>query len=512
MARLTTIIVLAALAGCATNPVTGTREFAFVSESQEIAIGEEQYGFGRQAYGGELVALPELDAYVRGVGERLAAVSDRPLPYEFTVINDSTPNAWALPGGKIAINRGLLTEMDSEAELAAVLGHEIVHAAARHGAKAMERQVLIQGAALATMVVASDSQYGNLVMAGTGVLGMLLNQKYGRDAERESDQYGTIYLSRAGYDPAAAVALQETFVRLSEGRETSWLEGLFASHPPSVERVENNRAVVATLPSGGETGKVRYDEALARLRAVEPAYTSYDLGRKALAEGATDRALSHAEKALEIFPDEANFHALRGDIRASSQQWKSAITNYDRAVARYDSYFYPLMRRGLAHKATRDATKATADLEKSMALLPSAEASNALGELRLQAGQEDEAIEYFRMAASAPSPAGKSAKRSLTRLELPRAPHRYLRADVGLMNDGMLGVRISNPTELPVRGLRVAIQYLTDDGQVVETLLNARGWLQPGDSMVVATRYGPYTDPGVVRRFRAGVARAVLED
>ena len=89
--------------------------------------------------------LPELTTYVNEVGQKLAAVADRKLPYEFVVLNNSVPNAWALPGGKIAVNRGLLTELQNEAELAAVLGHEIVHAAARHGAKAQERGTMHAG-------------------------------------------------------------------------------------------------------------------------------------------------------------------------------------------------------------------------------------------------------------------------------------------------------------------------------------------------------------------------------
>lgn len=125
--------------GCAVNPVTGHNEIAFVSESQELAIGQKNYAPYRQAQGGDYVVEPELTRYVKSVGERLAKVSDRKLPYEFNVINDSTPNAWALPGGKISINRGLLVELRSEAELAAVLAHEIVHAAARHSAQSMER-------------------------------------------------------------------------------------------------------------------------------------------------------------------------------------------------------------------------------------------------------------------------------------------------------------------------------------------------------------------------------------
>ena len=132
-------LAFAPLSACVINPVTGDRELALISADQEIAIGEQQYEPSQQMQGGEYALDPELTAYVASVGRKLAAVSDRALPYEFVVLNSSVPNAWALPGGKIAVNRGLLTELDSEAELAAVLGHEIVHAAARHGALAMQR-------------------------------------------------------------------------------------------------------------------------------------------------------------------------------------------------------------------------------------------------------------------------------------------------------------------------------------------------------------------------------------
>ena len=194
-------------------------------------------------------------AALAGVGNRLAAVSDRDLPYEFVVLNNTVPNAWALPGGKIAINRGLLTELDSEAELAAVLGHEIVHAAARHSARQMERGMLLQGLILATAVATSDSDYGNLAVGGANVAGQLINQRYSREAELEADFYGMQYMAKAGYDPQGGVSLQKTFVRLSEGQRSDWLSGLFASHPPSMERVEQNRQTAAGLPQGGDLGR-----------------------------------------------------------------------------------------------------------------------------------------------------------------------------------------------------------------------------------------------------------------
>ncbi|HQW10258.1 MAG TPA: M48 family metalloprotease, partial [Steroidobacteraceae bacterium] len=115
--RLAIAVACAAFTACGVNPVTGEKEIQFVSEAQELAIGRQQYAPMRQVEGGDFDVLPQLTAYVSGVGQKLAAVSDRKLPYEFVVLDNSVPNAWALPGGKIAVNRGLLTELTSEAEL-----------------------------------------------------------------------------------------------------------------------------------------------------------------------------------------------------------------------------------------------------------------------------------------------------------------------------------------------------------------------------------------------------------
>src|SRR5688500_4212385 len=171
------LVAALTLSGCGVNPVTGKKEIQFVSETQEIKIGEQQYAPTQQSQGGDFDVLPDLTAYVNEVGQKLAAVSDRKLPYEFVVLNNPVPNAWALPGGKIAINAGLLTELKSEAELAAVLGHEIVHAAARHGAKAQERGTLLQVGLAAAQIGAAVSD------VDTNVAGLLI-QGAGRAEER----------------------------------------------------------------------------------------------------------------------------------------------------------------------------------------------------------------------------------------------------------------------------------------------------------------------------------------
>lgn len=416
-ARLLLGIILLAVAGCAVNPVTGQRELSLVGEQWELDVGRTQYAPLRQAQGGDFSLDPELVDYVQGVGRRLAAVSGRELPYEFSVINDGTPNAWSLPGGKIAINRGLLTEMESEAELAAVLGHEIVHSAARHGAQSQSRSVLLQGAVLAGGVAAGaatdDGRYTQVAILG-GMLGaQLISQRYSREAEREADAYGMRYMDRAGYNPRGAVELQETFVRLSEGRDQGGFDALFASHPPSRERVENNRRLLAELGDEGEIGSERYQRMIARLEQARPAYEAYQEGREALADDDAATALAKAERAIAIEPDEALFHSLRGDALATRGEFERAEQAYSRALAADSGWFYHHLRRGMARAELGHHVQARGDLETSIEMLPTAIGYLTLGNVERATGNRDQAIEHYRIAAQSDSAAGQRARQTL---------------------------------------------------------------------------------------------------
>ena len=127
-------------AGCSTNPVTGQRELIFISPEQEIAMGNQAAPQFESEFGGK-VPNAELQAYVQSVGGRVAQLSDRQMPYEFTLVSSQVPNAFALPGGKMFITAGLMGRMTNERQLAAVLGHEVGHVAARHNVKGMQRQI-----------------------------------------------------------------------------------------------------------------------------------------------------------------------------------------------------------------------------------------------------------------------------------------------------------------------------------------------------------------------------------
>jgi predicted Zn-dependent protease len=501
---------LALSSGCATNPVTGRSEMRFVSEAQEIDLGRQSYGNMSQAQGGDLAAFPEVEAYVSRVGRSLAKVSDRPtLPYEFKVLNNEVPNAWALPGGKIAVNRGLLVELESEAELAAVLAHEIVHAAARHGAKSMERGMLMQAGVLGLGMAIDSHDYRDLILGTAGISAQLVGLKYSREAEREADYYGMKYMAAAGYDPQAAVDLQETFVRLAEEGESNWLTGLFASHPPSRERVEANRARLRELPPGGRLGKEEYARIVGPLRRAQTAYGKQAQGYQALQQGDSRQALRLARQAIEAEPGEARFYGLAAKAMAAAGDTVGAREMLAKAISLNSDYYDFYLQRGLLEQAEGgDPQKARRDFSRSLSLLPTAQAHYALGVLDLGRRDEEAALQHLRTAASASSETGQAARELYTRLELPRQPQDFIQVRVQRDRKGYLRVTAANRSLVPVYDIQVAVEILQKD-RVYRSTVSLPNRLEPGESATSLTTIGPFgSDEMVQRNVRFRVASA----
>lgn len=239
--RLTTWCSRAALcatmllvAACAVNPATGERQLALVSEEQEVALGKQGAEQVQQTMA--LVDNPELQAYVDRLGKQLAAASERPeLPWTFAVVDDPTPNAFALPGGPVYVTRGMLALMDSEAELVTVLGHEIAHITARHSVAQISRAQLAQIGLGLGAILAPPELRGLTDIAGTGLNLLLL--KYGRDAERQADELGYGYARSQGYDVAEMADVFASLERASELEGRSAIPSWMATHPAPAERV-----------------------------------------------------------------------------------------------------------------------------------------------------------------------------------------------------------------------------------------------------------------------------------
>jgi len=239
--KVIVILLLAILAvSCAVNPVTGKRELSLISEGQEIEMGKQTDAEVVAQFG--LYDDPALAAYVSKLGLSLAAKTQRPgLPYRFAVLDSPVVNAFAVPGGSVYVTRGILALMSSEAELAAVLGHELGHVNARHSVRRMSQQMLAQIGLVAGSVISEKfAEYAGLAGAGLQVLFL----KYSRDDERQADALGVDYSRLTGFNPAdmaVTFAALEKMGDLSGGRS---LPGFLSTHPLSSERIQNVQAML----------------------------------------------------------------------------------------------------------------------------------------------------------------------------------------------------------------------------------------------------------------------------
>ena len=234
------ILSLTAASGCATNPYTGKTELALISREQEIELGRQSAPQFEAEFGGRL-ADARVQGYVRAVGLRVAALSDRSMPYDFAVLDSATPNAFALPGGPVYVTVGLLKIMKSERELAAVLGHEVGHIAAKHTVNALERRI---GAAVLIEAV-SEAAGSRGATAGkiAEIVASIGELKYSRDDEYQADEAGIIYMMRAGYNPYGMVEMLGDLQSLSSA-EPGRLAEMLSTHPLTSKRVEEARGIV----------------------------------------------------------------------------------------------------------------------------------------------------------------------------------------------------------------------------------------------------------------------------
>jgi predicted Zn-dependent protease len=222
---------------CATNPVTGKQELMLLSEADEIKLGQETDLQVVREYG--IYEDPQLTAYLNGICQRLGEVSHRPhLTYHFKILDASVVNAFAAPGGYVYFCRGILATLNNEAELAGVMGHELGHINARHSAHQYSRAQLAQiGVGVGSLVLGSGALSG-LAQLGVGMLFM----RFSRDNEREADDLGVEYSSRAGYDADQMANFFETLELMNPGSDRSGLPGWFSTHPSPVDRVKAVRA------------------------------------------------------------------------------------------------------------------------------------------------------------------------------------------------------------------------------------------------------------------------------
>lgn len=305
---LSSVAAAGLMVGCATNPVTGKSQFMLVSEDDEIKLDKQNSLIQFSTDYGP-VQDKNLNDYIDRTGKNLAKQTHRPhLPYSFRGVNAAYVNAYAFPGGSIAATRGILLALGNEAELAALLGHELGHVNARHTAQQMSKALLTQTVVGSVSVLAGTqgALYGQLASQIGAIGAGALLASYSRDNEREADGLGMEYMVRSNYSPQGMIGLMEMLQSLSKHKPGA-IELMFATHPMGEERY---KTVVETVNSKYKPAlnrplyRERYMDNTARLRTQKEAIEEMQNGEKEMGKGNYSQADDHFRSALKHAPDD----------------------------------------------------------------------------------------------------------------------------------------------------------------------------------------------------------------
>jgi predicted Zn-dependent protease len=302
---------------CAVNPVSGNRELMLMSEEQEIALGKQSDPAVIAQYG--LYQDQTLQNFIVEKGQQMAKISHRPnLPYEFKIVDSPIVNAFALPGGFIYFTRGIMAHFNNEAEFAGVLGHEIGHVTARHGARQYSQQQVAQVLMVGGMLVSPEfAQFANEAQQGLGLLFL----KFGRENESESDKLGVEYSTEIGYDAHQMAGFFETLSRLSQESGAGEIPTFLSTHPHPADRFNKvnqmaSAAQSASSSSNFEVGRNSY------LQMVDGLIYGED-PRQGFVEG---NVFYHPELKFQFpFPDGWKLHNSPSQVQVVPENGKALM-------------------------------------------------------------------------------------------------------------------------------------------------------------------------------------------
>jgi len=322
---LSTLAAAGLIAGCATNPVTGESQLMLVSEDQEIQIDRQYSPYQFSAdYG--TTQDKELNDYIDRTGKRMATRSHRPhMPYNFQVVNANYVNAYAFPGGSIACTRGILLSLDNEAELAALLGHELGHVNARHTAEQMSKGMLTQSVVggLAAAAGTQGAFYGDIASQLGQVSAGALLASYSRDNERQADALGMEYMVQSGYSSEGMVGLMDMLKSMGR-HQPSAIELMFSTHPMSQERYQTAVQTAESKYSAARKNPLyrqRYMDNTARLRSQKGAIDQMQLAEKEMTKKNFPAVDQHLRKALKKVPDDYTALVMMSKSQLIQKKW-----------------------------------------------------------------------------------------------------------------------------------------------------------------------------------------------
>lgn len=364
------------LAGCAVDPVTGEKTLVGLSEEQEISLDKSQ---SPRQFSADLGAVqdPALNRYVQDVGAGLWSKSHRPgMPYSARVLNANHVNAYTFPDGSMGVTRGIMLEMQSEDELAALMGHEIGHVNARHAAERTGKEMIANVGLVAASVIVASAENGQQYLPLLQPLGQIgasaLLARYSRDNEREADSLGMDYMVAGGYNPDGMVNLMG-LLRGEAQKKPSLLETMFASHPMSEERYQTARQTAekkyAAQRSRG-LRRERHMDSTAGLRRIQPTVEACQKGEALMARKQLAQAEEQFGLALRHTRDDYAANVLMAKALMAQKKAKEADAYLATAKAVYPGEAQAVNLSGLVKLALRQPEAALAEFQAYDRLLP----------------------------------------------------------------------------------------------------------------------------------------------
>ncbi len=330
----------ALLTGCSVNPVTGKQQLMLMSEAQEISLDKERSPHQFSAdYG--ITQDEALNQYIDNIGRSLSNNSHRvQMPFSFQAVNANYINAYAFPGGSIAVSRGILVELEDESELAGLLGHEIGHVAARHTAQRMTKGSLFS-LALSTAGAILDQSgggaYSPIAKQAASLGGTALLAHYSRDNERQADALGMSYMVKSEQNPNGMVKLMDLLQSINK-KSPSALEQMFSTHPMSQERFSAALARANTQFSHAKSlprNRERFQDSTAALRKIKPTIQKLNKAERALATKQVTKAKTLIGSSLKATPNDYVANLLMGKVLLIEEKPQEASPFLKKAQSLY---------------------------------------------------------------------------------------------------------------------------------------------------------------------------------
>ncbi|MGB4063654.1 MAG: M48 family metalloprotease [Azonexus sp.] len=413
------LIGASALSGCATSPVGGGAILVGMSEDEEKAVDQK---VAPQQFSQDLGAVQDeaINQYLGDVGRRLDAKVHRPqMPYSYRVLNANYVNAYTFPGGAMGVTRGILVDLDDEAELAALLGHELGHVNARHAAQRQGQAMVTQAAMTGVNIIGTAAGFGGLTDLGTQLGASVLLSSYSRDNEREADALGQEYMVRAGFPASGMVGLQQLLVE-QQKESPGMLQTMFSTHPMSSERRDSAKQLAESKYAASnkrDAGRERFMDSTASLRRIKPTIDACQKGEVAMAGKEYGRAEERFRAALKATPRDYAANVLMAKCLSAQDKDAQALEFAQTATRVYPQEAQAHKLVGVLALGQKDPGAAFEHLDRYDRLLPGDAGVTFLKGISLEGmGKRPEAAKQYA-AYLQRTQQGKAAEYSISRLK-----------------------------------------------------------------------------------------------